>query len=114
MQPVLESVFKQKLSHKQFGLGVFAPDPAHVATPYLGFVNVGHIRICGVRIANLHQREALINLEDVLLAQAKNYVVAYDFVRGLLINFGAISLQYKLIFNPKYQTPPTPQTSSPS
>jgi GxxExxY protein len=47
--------------------------------------------------------KALINLEDVHLAQAKNYVVAYDFPRGLLINFGAISLQYKLIFNPKYK-----------
>lgn len=48
--------------------------------------------------------KALINLEDVHLAQAKNYVVAYDFAKGLLINFGAISLQYKLVFNPKYNT----------
>ena len=54
--------------------------------------------------------KALINLEDVHLAQAKNYVVAYDFARGLLINFGAISLQYKLIFNPKYQ-PHLPSSS---
>ena len=46
--------------------------------------------------------KALIALEDVHLAQAKNYVVAYDFAKGLLINFGANSLQYKLIFNPKY------------
>ncbi|MFH1051489.1 MAG: GxxExxY protein [bacterium] len=46
--------------------------------------------------------KAVINLEDVHLAQAKNYVVAYDFAKGLLINFGANSLQYKLIFNPKY------------
>lgn len=46
--------------------------------------------------------KALINLEDVHLAQAKNYVIAYDFPLGLLINFGSQSLQYKLIFNPKY------------
>jgi GxxExxY protein len=46
--------------------------------------------------------KALINLEDVHLAQAKNYTVAYDFPIGLLINFGSQSLQYKLIFNPKY------------
>jgi len=46
--------------------------------------------------------KALINLEDVHLAQAKNYTVAYDFPLGLLINFGSQSLQYKLIFNPKY------------
>ena len=48
--------------------------------------------------------KAVINLEDVHLAQAKNYVVAYDFARGLLINFGAKSLQYKLVFNPKYNS----------
>jgi GxxExxY protein len=48
--------------------------------------------------------KAVINLEDVHLAQAKNYVVAYSFPVGLLINFGAISLQYKKVFNPKYQT----------
>ena len=46
--------------------------------------------------------KALINLEDVHLAQAKNYVVAYDLPVGLLINFGANSLQFKKIFNPKY------------
>ncbi|PWJ54756.1 GxxExxY protein [Dyadobacter jejuensis] len=46
--------------------------------------------------------KAVINLEDVHLAQAKNYVVAYDFSIGLLINFGATSLQFKKIFNPKY------------
>ena len=45
--------------------------------------------------------KALINLEDVHLAQAKNYVVAYDFPIGLLINFGAVSLQFKKVFNPK-------------
>jgi len=48
--------------------------------------------------------KAIINLEDVHLAQAKNYVVAYDFPTGLLINFGATSLQYKKVFNPKYNT----------
>jgi GxxExxY protein len=47
--------------------------------------------------------KALINLEDVHLAQAKNYVVAYDFPIGLLINFGATSLQFKKVFNKKYQ-----------
>ena len=49
--------------------------------------------------------KALINLEDVHLAQAKNYVVAYDFPIGLLINFGAISLQFKKVFNPKHNSP---------
>jgi GxxExxY protein len=43
--------------------------------------------------------KALINLEDVHLAQAKNYLVAYNFTTGLLINFGAKSLQFKKLFN---------------
>ena len=43
--------------------------------------------------------KAVIRLEDVHLAQAKNYVVAYNFPVGLLINFGATSLEYKKIFN---------------
>ncbi len=46
--------------------------------------------------------KALVNLEDVHLAQAKNYVVAFDKPIGLLINFGASSLQFKKVFNPKY------------
>ena len=46
--------------------------------------------------------KALINLENVHLAQAKNYVVAYDFPIGLLINFGATSLQFKKVYNSKY------------
>ena len=49
--------------------------------------------------------KALINLEDVHLAQAKNYVVAYDKPIGLLINFGARSLQFKKVYNPKYNNP---------
>jgi GxxExxY protein len=47
--------------------------------------------------------KAVINLEDVHLAQAKNYVIAYNFEKGLLINFGSNSLQYKLVFNPRYK-----------
>jgi GxxExxY protein len=50
--------------------------------------------------------KAIINLEDVHLAQAKNYTVAYDYSIGLLINFGSQSLQYKLIFNPRYNIKP--------
>jgi GxxExxY protein len=55
--------------------------------------------------------KALVNLEDVHLAQAKNYVVAYDFPTGLLINFGGQSLQYKLLFNPKYHPKPDSENS---
>lgn len=40
-------------------------------------------------------------LEDVHLAQAINYLEAYDLEVGLLINFGAKSLQHKRIVNRK-------------
>ena len=43
--------------------------------------------------------KAVIRLEDVHLAQAKNYVVAYNFPVGLLINFGSSSLEFKKVFN---------------
>ena len=43
--------------------------------------------------------KALTALEDVHIAQARNYVVAYDRETGLLINFGARSLEYRRIFN---------------
>ena len=47
--------------------------------------------------------KAVINLEDVHLAQAKNYLEAYNLETGLLINFGSNSLQYKRLFNKKYR-----------
>ena len=43
--------------------------------------------------------KALIQLEDVHLAQAMNYLEAYKMEIGLLINFGAKSLQFKRVHN---------------
>ena len=45
--------------------------------------------------------KAVIQLENNHLAQAKNYLEAYNLSVGLLINFGSTSLQYKRIFNKK-------------
>ena len=39
--------------------------------------------------------KALVNLEQVHLAQALNYLEAYKIEIGLLINFGSTSLQFK-------------------
>ena len=38
-------------------------------------------------------------LQDVHIAQTKNYAAAYNFETGLVINFGADSLEFKRIFN---------------
>jgi len=41
-------------------------------------------------------------LEDVHLAQAINYLEAYNLEIGLLINFGSKSLEFKRLLNSKY------------
>ena len=43
--------------------------------------------------------KAIIKLEDVHLAQAMNYCQAYNLPIGLLINFGAKSLEFKRVYN---------------
>jgi len=43
--------------------------------------------------------KATIKLEEVHLAQAMNYCEAYNLAIGLLINFGAKSLEFKRIYN---------------
>lgn len=48
--------------------------------------------------------KALIQLEDVHLAQAINYLEAYDKDVGLLINFGSKSLDFKRVMNRKHQS----------
>jgi GxxExxY protein len=45
--------------------------------------------------------KALVALEDVHLAQAINYCEAYNIEVGLLINFGAKSLEFKRVHNRK-------------
>jgi GxxExxY protein len=42
--------------------------------------------------------KALVKLEDVHLAQALNYLTAYQIEKGLLINFGSTSLEVKRLF----------------
>jgi GxxExxY protein len=48
--------------------------------------------------------KAIIQLEDVHLAQAINYLEAYNLEVGLLINFGSKSLQFKRVMNKKNQS----------
>lgn len=46
--------------------------------------------------------KAITKLEDVHLAQAINYLEAYDLEIGLLINFGGKSLEFKRLINKKF------------
>jgi GxxExxY protein len=56
--------------------------------------------------------KALISLERVHLAQAMNYLEAYNLETGLLINFGGISLDFKRLTNRKYIRPNLPSQIS--
>lgn len=50
----------------------------------------------------LVELKAIIDLEDVHIAQALNYLEAYNLEIGLLINFGSKSLQFRRLTNRKY------------
>ena len=47
----------------------------------------------------LVELKAIIQLDDVHLAQAMNYCQAFNLPYGLLINFGSRSLEYKRVYN---------------
>jgi GxxExxY protein len=99
-----ETIYQRCLAIELAKAGVsFAREQEH--TIFYDGIDVGSRRADFVAEERLTvELKALINLEDVHLAQAKNYTVAYDYPLGLLINFGSQSLQYKLIFNPRYQS----------
>ena len=50
--------------------------------------------------------KAIVKLEDVHFAQAINYLEAYDLEVGLLINFGAQSLEIKRLRHPRNKEKP--------
>ncbi len=94
---------------EEAGIG-FQREKEHVI--YYNGIDVGTRRADFVAEDKLIiELKAIINLEDVHLAQAKNYVIAYNFEKGLLINFGSVSLQHKLVFNPRYKKITEPLTS---
>lgn len=67
---------------------------------YYEGVNIGTRRVdFFVEQKIMVELKALIKLEDVHLAQAMNYCQAYNLPIGLLINFGAKSLEFKRVYN---------------
>lgn len=65
-------------------------------------VQVGERRVdFFVENAVMVELKAIITLEDVHLAQGKNYLEAYHMEIGLLLNFGSRSLQVKRLLNLK-------------
>jgi len=63
-------------------------------------INIGTRRVDFFVEENIMvELKALTKLEDVHLAQAMNYCQAYKLPIGLLINFGAKSLEFKRVYN---------------
>ena len=67
----------------------------HIGTRRVDFLVEGLISV---------ELKAVINLEDVHLAQAINYLEAYNLEIGLLINFGSKSLMFKRLVNSKFKS----------
>lgn len=81
---------KQHLSYqREMEMDIYY-EGEHIGTRRVDFFVEGDIMV---------ELKALINLEDVHLAQAMNYCQAYNLPIGLLINFGSKSLQFKRVYN---------------
>jgi len=65
----------------------------HIGTRRVDFLVDGLISV---------ELKATTKLEDAHFAQAINYLEAYDLEVGLLINFGAKSLEFKRLLNGKF------------
>ena len=63
-------------------------------------------KTAGLHPAQQRSQRAVIQLEDVHLAQAINYLEAYGLEVGLLLNFGSRSLQFKRVMKPTKNRPP--------
>jgi len=61
----------------------------HVGTRRADFIVANEVMV---------ELKAMVKLEDVHLAQALNYLTAYQIEKGLLINFGSTSLEIKRLF----------------
>lgn len=96
-----EVVYQRALAIEMQLQGIAFSREHEMPLQYKGY-NIGTRRVdFFVEETIMVEIKAVINLEDVHLAQAMNYVEAYRLEIGLLINFGAKSLQHKRVHNNK-------------
>jgi GxxExxY protein len=98
-----EVIYQRSLAH-EMTLQKIAFSREHEMPVFYKGINVGTRRV-DFLVNNCVSVElkALVALEDVHLAQAINYLEAYNLQVGLLINFGARSLEFKRLQNKKYE-----------
>ena len=71
----------------------------HIGTRRVDFFVEGKVMV---------EIKAVAKIEDTHKAQAINYLEAYGLANGLLINFGALSLEFKRVYNKKLVDPKDP------
>jgi GxxExxY protein len=82
-----------RISHlREFEMPIYYKEH-HIGTRRVDFLVEDNLSV---------ELKAIIQLENVHLAQAMNYLEAYNIQTGLLINFGATSLQFHRLTNKKY------------
>ena len=98
-----EVVYQRALSVEMNLRGIAHQREFEMPLSYKGF-DVGGRRVDFLVADEISvEIKAIIDLDNVHLAQAKNYLEAYNLQTGLLINFGANSLQFKRLFNQKFK-----------
>jgi len=77
---------------REFEMPIYYLDQ-HIGTRRVDFLVEGKISV---------ELKAVIKLEDVHLAQAINYLEAYNLEIGLLLNFGSKRMEFHRLTNKKY------------
>jgi len=94
-----EVIYQRALAIEMDKQGLIYKREMEMAIFYDG-INIGTRRVdFFVQDFVMVELKALIKIEDVHLAQAMNYCQAYNLPIGLLINFGAKSLEFKRVYN---------------
>jgi GxxExxY protein len=98
-----EVIYQRSLEY-EFSLQNLQSSREHVMPVFYKGIHVGTRRV-DFLVENCISVElkAVIVLEDVHFAQAINYLEAYNLQAGLLLNFGARSLEFKRLHNKKYR-----------
>lgn len=100
-----QEVIYQRALAIEMNSGGIAFSREHEMNIYYKGENIGTRRVdFFVEEKIMVELKAVIQLEDVHLAQAINYLEAYNMPIGLLINFGSKSMQFKRLMKPKKQS----------
>jgi GxxExxY protein len=99
-----QEVIYQRALEIEMALGGLAFEREKEMPIYYRDVEIGTRRVdffvAGLIMVEL---KAIIELEDVHLAQSINYLEAYNMEIGLLLNFGSKSLVFKRLLNKKFK-----------